>query len=90
MMIMILLNHNFKEAGDNMKVENEDKELICCAIFMAIVFALVAIIMVVDINKPVGPSCDIERITNLDDGKEYKVFRQRSNGKIIKIEVLEE
>jgi hypothetical protein len=73
-----------------MKVENEDKELICCAIFMAIVFALVAIIMVVDINKPVGPSCDIERITDLDDGKEYKVFRQRSNGKIIKIEEVTE
>jgi len=86
MMIMILLNHNFKEAGDNMKVENEDKELICCAVFMAIYFALLAIIMVADINKTDGPSCDIERITDLDDGKEYKVFRQKSNGKIIKIE----
>lgn len=69
-----------------MKVENEDKELICCAVFMAIYFALVAIIMVADINKTDGPSCDIERITDLDDGKEYKVFRQKSNGKIIKIE----
>lgn len=69
-----------------------DKKDLLYGILLALIIAGIALSFIV-LFRPdpdPGPSCSIERITDLDDGRQYKVFKQRSDGKIIKIEEITE